>query len=322
VHSAGIPLLLGGFFAPTFVGSAVQPTVPTTTVIQYNNAPANTVVVQPPTFAESMASQNKGKLVDQQYTRVNFYNKDTTGLTLEGAVVTEVSRGSDADDGGVEEGFVVVALNDEPVSPGRLFDNMMKASSPYKVDFVYIPDGWEARWDSGQEKFYFANHGLKVTQWKPPQISVQQQKDIEKEKMPQNINQAIQENFGRGQAGVFTINTYLNLQPRNTPLAKEDPEVGDADDEKGALVISLNEDTRVSDFIELVEDAYEDYSPANQTWLIDFTSAYGPNGKLSDAATLSNALQGQGQENVKVQVVGHQIPRGQAGNAAGCCTIL
>lgn len=245
------------------------------------------------------------QLVQQQYTRVKFYNQDMLGFELEGAVVDEVIPGGPADDGGVEEGFFAFALNDVQQKPGTLINALEAASKPYVIDFGYVPEGWETRWSEQQSRFYFANHATQSTSWNLPPIEMSKTAvaDVESEQT------------GRGDQGVFTVKCNIDFFPQDTTQA---PVITDSK-APGTLGIRCSKFTTVEALIQLVEDV-QDGAIADQDYEIDFTSAYNKNGRLADNAALASVISIDGEQ---VEICGHKQPRVPEADAAGqCCTIL
>lgn len=243
-------------------------------------------------------------MVEQQYTRVKFFNRQMLGFVLQDALVTEVDPGSPADDGGVEEGFWAFALNDVQRKPGTLMDALDSVAKPYVVDFGFVPFGWEARWSEASKQFYFANHETKTTSWDLPPIPMTKTAvaDVESEQT------------GRGDEGVFTVKCNITFFPQDTEQA---PIVSESK-APGSLAIKLSKTTTVEALIQTVEYVQDD-AIAGEDYEIDFTSAYGRNGKLDDNAMLSTCISVDGE---MLEVCGHKQPREQQQGAAACCTIL
>jgi len=162
------PAYRGYWRPPRYVGGAYAVHAPQTVIVPYQ-APATVIidnrnaqpqVVQTP-YPQSTNLPETKQMVEQKYTRVKFFNKDIMGFELDGAVVKNVVPGGPADDGGVEDGFLAIALNDVQQKPGTFTNALESAFKPYLIDFGYIPEGWEARWSEESKRFYFADHGTK-----------------------------------------------------------------------------------------------------------------------------------------------------------------
>jgi len=298
---AGVNPGLKGFWrAPRYVGRAHIARVPRTPVVPYQ-APA-TVIVRRNVAPRQPAVPQTKQLVQQQYTRVKFFNQEMLGFELDGAVVTNVVPGGPADDGGVEEGFYAFALNDVQQKQGTLMNAIQVASRPYVIDFGFLPAGWQARWSEQQQRFYFAEHATRQTSWNLPPIemSTTAVADVESEQT------------GRGDEGVFTVK--VNVEFFDTQQA---PVFWD-DKAPGTLGVRLSKNTTVEAFIELVENV-QDGAMAHLDYEIDYTSAYSKNGKLDYNAVVSRVVSNGEQ----VEVCGHKQMKPGAGTAAsGCCTIL
>lgn len=244
------------------------------------------------------------QLVEQQYTRVKFYNQDMLGFQLEGAVVTDVVPGGPADDGGVEEGFHAIALNDVQIKPGTFMDALSSAVRPYMIDFGYVPEGWEARWSEESKSFYFADHRTQTTSWNLPPIPMSKKAVMDVESVQ----------TGRGDEGVFTVKCNITFFPQDT---LQQPTITEAK-APGTLAFRVSKSTTVEALIQLVEDV-QNGAMGDVDYEIDYTSAYSKKGKLDDNAMLVNCIDIDGEQ---LEVCGHKQPLGEDPVVRQCCTIL
>jgi len=306
------PTVYRGYWRPPrYVGGAYAVHAPQTVIVPYQ-APATVIidnrnaqpqVVQSPHPQGTNLPDTK-QMVEQKYTRVKFFNKDTMGFELDGAVVTDVVPGGPADDGGVEEGFIVIALNDVQQKPGTITNALDSAVKPYVIDFGYIPEGWEARWSEESKRFFFADHGTKTTTWNLPPVQMS--------KTAVNDRESIQ--TGRGDEGIFTVKCEITFFPQDT---QQQPTISEGK-EPGALAIQVSKTTtNVESLIQLVEDVQNDLM-GDVDYEIDYTSAYSKRGKLDANAMLVNCIDIGGEQ---VEVCGHKQPRGDE-PASQCCSIL
>jgi len=304
------PTFRGYWRAPRYIGGAYAVHAPQTVVVPYQ-APATLIIdnrnAEPRQMVHSQPNSTNlpqtKQIVEQKYTRVKFFNKDILGFELDGAVVTDVVPGGPADDGGVEEGFHAIALNDVQQRPGTLIDALSSAVRPYVIDFCYVPEGWEARWSEEAKRFYFAEHRTQTTSWNLPPILMSKTA----------VDDVESTQTGRGDDGVFTVKCNITFFPQDTqqqPIISEDKE-------PGALAIRVSKTTTVESLIQLVEDVQNDLM-GDLDYEIDYTSAYSKKGKLNDNAMLVNCIDIDGEQ---LEVCGHKQPRGPD-PAAQCCTVL
>jgi len=324
---AGARIARGFWRAPRYVGGAHVAPPPQVVVVPYQ-APATVIIenpnpvpvqveqaprtiivetpdlVLPPVQVDQAPNPQGTNLVEQKYTRVKFYNKDIMGFEINGAVVTDVTPGSTADDGGVEEGFHAIALHDVHQKPGTLMDALNSAVKPYVIDFCHVPGGWEARWSEELKKFYFAHHATQKTSWNLPPIPMSKTA----------VDDAESTQTGRGEAGIFTVKCEVTFFPQDT---EQQPSISDGK-EPGAYAIKVSKNTtNVESLIQLVEDV-QDELLEDADYEIDYTSAYSKRGKLDDNSMLVNCIDIDGET---IEVCGHKQPR-QDEPAASCCTIM
>jgi len=306
------PAYRGYWRSPRYVGGAYAARPPPTVVVPYQ-APATVIIdnrnagpgqmAQAP-YPQDTNSLQTQQLVEQKYTRVKFFNKEIMGFELNGAVVTDVDPGGPADDGGVEEGFHVIALNDVQQKPGTLMDSLHSAVKPYVIDFCYVPEGWEAIWSEESKRFYFADHASQKTSWNLPPIPMSKTA----------VDDAESTQTGRGEDGIFTVKCEVTFFPQDT---EQQPTVSEGK-EPGALGIKVSKTTtNVESLIQLVEDV-QDELLGDADYEIDYTSAYSKKGKLDDNAMLVNCIDIDGET---LEVCGHKQPREEE-PVASCCTIL
>jgi len=301
------PAYRGYWRPPVYVGGAYSVRAPQTVVVPYQ-APATVIInnrnAQPPPYPQGTNLPETKQMVEQKYTRVKFFNKDIMGFELDGAVVTNVVPGGPADDGGVEEGFLAIALNDVQQKPGTFMDALASAAKPYVIDFGYMPEGWEARWSEESKRFFFADHGTQTTTWNLPPVPMSRTA----------VNDAESIQTGRGDAGIFTVKCEITFFPQDT---QQQPSISEGK-EPGALAIRVSKiNTNVESLIQLVEDVQNDLM-GDEDYEIDYTSAYSKRGKLDDNAMLVNCIDIDGEQ---VEVCGHKQLRGDE-PASQCCSIL
>jgi len=299
------PIFQGYWRPPHYVGSAYAVQRPTTVVVPYQ-VPSTVTIGNRYAAPRQPVAQNippTKTIVPQEYTRVKFYNQTMLGFSLEGSVVSDVVPGGPADDGGVEEGFHAIALNNVHQRPGELMKALYSAVKPYIVDFGYIPEGWEARWSEENKRFYYAEHRTQKTTWDLPPIPMSKKAvaDVESSQT------------GRGDEGVFTVKCNISFYPQDT---QQQPTICEAK-APGTLAIKVAKSLTVEALIQVVEDVQND-AMGDLDYEIDYTSAYSKNGKLNDNALLVSCIDLDGEQ---LEICGHKQPRGEDVVEA-CCSIL